>query len=265
MAAITYADVLELVDKYTAAYLGLASTPQTKAADAQALIIALADADQIGRLMKAANTFYDAVAPLKMAEQPAQGVLAALDDVCRAAGLAAVDTLDKYATYYNTGAGGPWNCLFPMDFRSLHYAGKRTYPSASNVYYEVLQAGSYGGVTFTNALAKFVVSGAGTGTTTDGVGIDSSAYAGGSPQINVTEVTGNGLVTVTGSWRKTDGTIASGDGTVTISTTGRSAITPPFSNALLLNVTGITIAAGITAGTFYIETAAPSGRSNPPT
>ncbi len=73
-------------------------------------------------------------------------------------------------------------------------------------------------------------------------------------------------MTVTGSWRKTDGTIATGDGTATVAAGNSTvALTPPFTSALLLAVTNVVAGTGMSAGTIYAEAARPSGRTNPPT
>lgn len=260
MAAISAANMLTLIDKWTAMYLGLATTPRTKAADAQALVIGLADADQIGELQKPANAVYDAVASGALIAQAAGSVLGGLDAVAKKAAISGVITLENFASYYNYGAGGPWNCLYPPDFRDLFYAAKGKYPIAQNVYFEVLQGGTY-----SNGLRKLIVGGA----QTAGQDIDSTAYAGGVGQVKVSGYTDDNTgvgdtVTVAGTWRKPDGTLTTGNGTATVNNSGTFVLTPPASNYLLVKVSSISAGAHITAGTIYAEAKRPSGRTNPP-
>lgn len=172
-----------------------------------------------------------------------------------ALGQSSIVTLDTFATYYNLTDATKWQCLFAPDFLELYADVVGAGPSAHNTYYEVLQS------VVANALGKLIV---GTGFLSPG-SIDSAKYAGGFGQVKATGITGSATVTVTGTWRKTDGTTATGDGTASVSTDGTVALTPPFTSALLLAVTNIAAGTGITAGTIYAEAAGPSGRSNPPT
>ncbi len=273
MAAIAPADVVEMTDKLTAWWLTILGTDAAgyglgvsggttrgtkKASDLESLVLALNDFEQVNALLQPAHELGVLTDAYEAARDKCKAFLTALDNLCGSAGITDVGTLDDYAAYYNTGAGGPWNCLFAPDFRSLYYSWSQgQYPSASNVYYETLQ-----GSAAPNALRKHEV---GAGNTAD-TPISTDNYAGGVGQIKATSVSGSGVVTVTGTWRKTDGTlVTAADGTCTVTGNDTFVLTPPHSNALLLVVTNITAAAGLTAGVFYAEAKRPTGRTNPPT
>jgi hypothetical protein len=176
----------------------------------------------------------------------------ALVSLCASSGISGVSSLDTYCSYYNTGAGGPWSALLSPDFRTLYgILNVGSYPSPWNVYFEVLQ-----GTTYTNGLRKLVVG----GSQTAGQDIDPNKYAGGFGQVKWTGVTGSGSASVTGTWRKTDGSTQTGDGAAAIAgASGTAVLTPPFPNALLLSVTNISVT-GLSAGTIYVEAKRPTGR-----
>ena len=192
------------------------------------------------------------------------GAFQAISLACAAAGAlnewSTVVDLDSFASYHNLTTATKWQCLLAPDLYDLMTAAMGKAPSAHNTYFEVLQSGS------STALGKLVV---GTGFLSPG-SIDSAKYAGGFGQVKGVSVSVSGIgsdtVTVTGSWRKTDGTIATGDGTATVAA-GDSIVVlaPPFTAALLLAVTNVVAGTNITGGTIYAEAARPSGRSNPPT
>lgn len=279
MAAISTASIITLADKLTAYWLACLGTDAgqmgmrtegatgggwAKADDIVDLVLALADIDQIVSLADAARTLRTATDAYNSVGALAAPFVNALNqEALRSAGVAGianVNTLDTFLTYYNTGDGGDFACLMPPDFRAMYYAAKKAYPSAWNVYFEVIQ-----GATYANGLRKLVVTGAGTGNQTAGEAISSSNYAGGVGKIIVSGITGSGVVTVTGTWRLVDGTVTTGDGSVTASANTTYTLTPPATGALLLTVTGIAAANGITAGTIYAEAHRPAGRTNPPT
>lgn len=185
----------------------------------------------------------------------------ALGVACANAGtqdeLSGVADLDSYATYYNLTATTKWGCLFAPELRSAYFAALAKYPSVHNVYYEVLQSDS------DNGMGKRVY-GSGAGYST-GTAIDSTKYAGGFGQVNAVGLDVGGSVTVAGTWRKTDGTTATGNGTATVSAgSSLTVLTPPFTAALLVSVTDVT-ATSVTSGTLYAEAARPAGRPSPPT
>jgi hypothetical protein len=218
-----------------------------------------ADSNTVNAMLSSIRNAPNVVPLQKQLPATLGGILSALSNACNAAGLTGVTNINTFASYYNTGAGAPWNALVCPDFNTLfYYCNNNTNLTNTNVYFEVLQ-----GATYTNGLAKLVVSGA---VFTDGVAINNTKYAGGFGQVTVSGFAGTSdTVTVTGSWRKTDGTTATGNGTATVAGNGTVTLTPPFANALLLDVTAITAGANITAGTIYAEAKRPTGRTYPPT
>ncbi|GIV22144.1 MAG: hypothetical protein KatS3mg023_3895 [Armatimonadota bacterium] len=265
MAAVSSATVVSLTDKMTAWYLQVKSAlgngtsgASAKAVDLQNIVLALGDYQQVVALLQPSETVRNA----SLADVYAPGTMAiflsALNNLCAQSGLNGVSDLNTFASYYNIGAGGAWNCLFAPDFRELYGLWSNgTYPNAHNTYFEVLQGGTY-----PNALRKLVI---GSGQTA-GYDIDDAKYAGGYAQLKWSGVSGSGNVNVSGLWRKTDGTTAVGNGTISVSTaSGTGSITPPYAGALILSCSNINVPAGITAGTFYVEAVRPTGRSNPPT
>lgn len=279
MANITAATLVSVSDKIAALYLaalgtsgsgfGLGDSSQSygaakKANDLVGIIQALPDPGQQVALLKPANDMQNQMTTLLQLAPDLQQIFnSGLKPLCVAtAGTTAATSIDTFLKYYNIGAGGPWTALLAPDFGPIfQQVNNGVALSAYNVYFEVLQ-----GATYTNGVGKFVANGAGTGTFTAGQAIDSARYAGGFGQLTVSGSTGSGNVTVTGNWRKTDGTLRTAAASITsIAGDGTTVITPPAANELLLSVTNITIAAGISAGTFYAEAKRPSGRTNPPT
>ena len=274
MAAITYVTMVALLDKTAAAWIaGLGTDASTygtgtigataraygKAGDVQDLIIATADPDQIEALIPGANALVAGVDAYASLGRAAQAWMSGLDQVSRRAAISGVQTLYQFLSYYNTGAGGPWLALAPQEFGELYYGARNQRLTAANVYREVLQ-----GSTYSNGLRKLIV---GTGQTA-GQDIDSSLHAGGFGQIKWSGATGSGVVTVTGTWRTVAGVIVTGHGTASLSgSSGTATLTPPSTatGGLLVTVTAIAAAAGVTAGTIYAEATKPSGRTNPPT
>lgn len=193
----------------------------------------------------------------------AAGRLASLKLACAQAGLANVTSIDLFARYYNTGDGAPWNCLFSPYFRLAYYAVLKAYPTNTNVFFQCKQGEVFEGTTFTNALRKGAVTGAGAETETAGFDIDADSYAGGIGKITMSGITGSGTLTIAGTWRKPDGTTETGDGTANVTGDGTFTLTPPTADSLLLACSALTTPAGISAGTYYVETYAPAGRTHP--
>lgn len=281
MGAVSAATILALTDKYAAYWncflgtdgsgLGLGTAGGTARAKSkvsgsgglESIILGTNDIVQInfvGANLALLDNQTDAVNAISSyLTQP----FADLDKLCRAAGLTGVTDLNSFLTYYNTGSGGPWACLVAPDFRVVYDAVKKSNLAVQNAYYEVLNGASFDGNTFTNALRKLVVSGA---VQTAGFSIDSTQYAGGFGQVTTSGFTGSSdTVSVAGTWRKVDGTTATGNATATVAGNGTVVLTPPFTNALLLSVSSISVGAGITGGTIYAEAKRPAGRTNPPT
>lgn len=231
-------------------------------------ISATADADIIGGAYTVAKIARDAMYAERIAVRTFQGVLERLNALVRAANIdSSITGVETWLAYYNTGAGGDWNALMPgPQWREIYYQWKRAYPAVGNLYFEIVQGGTFRGTTYTNALGKFEVTGAGTGNFTNGAAVDTAKYAGGLPKINATSLTGSGNVTITGTgWNPaTNAITASVTWITSLSGTGLTAIVPGAGTApadcLINDVTNITIAAGITAGTFYIEAHKPTGR-----
>lgn len=230
-------------------------------------ISATADADIIGGLYATAKVARDSTYAERIFVRQVQGILERLNGLVRAAGVSATITnIETWLDYYNTGAGGNWNCLMPPQWREIYYQWKRAYPAIDNLYFEIKEGGTFRGTTYTNALGKFVATGAGTGTFTNGAAVDTAKYAGGVGNLKVSGLAGSGNVTITGTgWNPATGAITasvtwitsvSGDGNTALAV---GAGTAP-ANCLINDVTNITTAAGITAGTIYVEALKPTGR-----
>lgn len=263
-----------MVDKATAWYVivlgslasgegmgtsGTAYGGNYKATELEALGIATADYDIISILGPAFRSLRNSSDINVLAASLLASSISSLNVACAAAGTAnswtGVADLDSFAGYHNLTTGTKWQCLFPPDFYDVYLAATGLAPTNYNVYYESLQDGSSDG------LGKLIV---GSGFSSPG-SIDNTKYAGGFGQVKATGVTGSDTVTVTGTWRKTDGSTATGNGTATVSGTSEVVLTPPFTDALLLAVTNITAGGGLSAATIYAEAKRPTARDNPPT
>jgi len=218
--------------------------------------------DQIEEKVTASRFTKDLLAPL----------LRAITIIVQRGGISGVSSIDAYLEYLNTGTGTKWQALQPPNWRDVYYAWKSEYPTVHNVYYEVLQ-----GATYVNGLGKFEVSGAGAGVYTDQANagdlvtedgstgsIDTSKYCGGFPQVRVSGLTGTGTVTVTGIGfdPATEAKTTSKTWTAAVTGNGVTACvvgTAPV-DSLIVNCTNVSVAAGISAGTIYVEAARPTGR-----
>jgi len=263
MPAILPSNVTAYTDKLSAWYLqvqsGLgngSSGASAKVQDMMDILLNCLNYDELDALLRPTKSLLDASMFTNFVSGTVPVFLSALSNLCGRSGLSGVSDLNTYATYYNLQHSTKWQCLFNPVFRSVYALWRGgTYPSPHNVYFEVLQ-----GTNYPNALRRLVV---GTGQTA-GYTIDETMYAGGFAHLTWSGVSGSGTATVTGTWRKTDGTTATGNGTANVSgASGSASITPPFSNALILSCTNITVT-GITAGTLYVEARVPPSRSNPP-
>lgn len=188
------------------------------------------------------------------------------------------ENLNEYLGWLNTEDATKWQALQDYVFRDIFEACyPNVYPDPWNCYCEILQ-GTFDQAAHLYALGlgRFVASGAGTGTFTGatvqgliitGPKIDETKYCGGTPKLKVSGLTGSGNVTVTGTAFDPDTRTAitgrtwitsiSGNGTTPMTIGAGTAPT----DSLITAVTNITIAAGISAGTFYVEAHRPSGRS----
>ncbi len=202
----------------------------------------------------------------QIAANELQEVYAAVQGHVGRSGLPGVGNLDTFLTYYNAGAGGTWQALQSSLLRELfeRWQGTPNGLSRHNMYFEVLQGPAYA-----DALAKAVVTGPGAATVTAGYTIDSGVYAGGFPHLKISGLAGSGTVRVTGTafdpatkapvenvmWKAV---LAGGE--VTAALVPNDA-TPAPADSLACRVTAISVPAGVTAGTFYVEARRPAGRS----
>lgn len=179
-----------------------------------------------------------------------------------------IRNLDTYLTYLNTAnSGSYWAALQHPAWVQLYTAWfLGNAPSPWNVYAD--DPGTGNGAAYTNYLEKLVV---GTGLTA-GDTIDSTKYAGGFPAITVAGITGSGVVTVTGTARDPANyqTVTAGyTWTVTASANTTYTLVPGGSNpaptnSLILAVSSVAAAAGISAGTITVISQRPSGRPTEP-
>jgi hypothetical protein len=192
-------------------------------------------------------------------KQKLEPLLKALKGHVTAYAISGVASLDDYIVYLNTAGGTKWQALQHPDWRAIYLNSTGSVPaSAAACYFEVLQ-----GATYANALGKLIV---GTGFT-DGVAIDGTHFAGGFGYLNVSGLTGTGVVTVTGTaFDPADKTLKTAKTfTATVVANGLIALAPGGgsaapANSLLVDVTGIAAAGGISAGTIYAEAHRPAGR-----
>ena len=277
MSVIAAAAVCSVLDELTAWWVrslgavgtetGLGSTAQTWGASHAALDLATAiagidDLEPSLDLGRSVLTLQENTTAAKIALLKVLPVFNALDRHCqKRAAIAAVVSFDTYLTYLNCTHATKWQTLAESKFRDLYYACKGVYPSVNNVYQEVLQGSAYA-----NGLRKLIV-----GTSqTAGATIDSAKYCGGFPTIIVSNITGSGVVTVTGSQYnpatktvtagKTWTVTASGNTTYTLVPGGATAAD---TDSLIVAVSDISAAAGITVGTIYAQATRPSGRTIP--
>jgi hypothetical protein len=190
-------------------------------------------------------------------------LLSAYNTTCFNAGLGVpltgVTSIDTFASYYNTGAGGPFGALLPPDFRDLFYAvysnipNANVYPTNTNLYAPLI----------TN-MGTFTVG----GSFVAGGTVNTANYAGaGGLSLAVTGYTsgvGSKVVTVTLSGLNSSGVLVTGQ-TWTVTISGNTAgITIPQTGSVYAPtaVTGISAGAGILASTvLQVNSTAPSGRS----
>jgi hypothetical protein len=273
MSAITAANVATCLDKLCRGYsslvgtsasdMGIGESGATYGAydaldDIRDLVVAAADNDQIGDMLTNMNANLVKFTASKIAGTYIGSTVKTISShVSRRSGIAAITGLEAFLTYYNCTDATKWQCLAPTQWYDLYYAIYGVRPAINNVYFEVLQ-----GSTYANGLRKLVVA---TTTQTAGATVDSAKYCGGFPQIKVSGITGSGVVTVTGTEYNpaTKTTTAGVTWTVTASadTTYALAVGTAAADSLIVAVSNIAVAAGITAGTIYVEAARPSGRA----
>jgi hypothetical protein len=183
----------------------------------------------------------------------------ALTTLCADAGIAGVASVDNFAKYHNTGAGGPWAALLAPQFRTVLLLTDGVTLNPVNVYAP------------SGALASRSITASVLSALTDTAAIDSAVYAGAArAQAVITGIAfASGItsstVTVVGKARKADGTTADGRfwrGNLTAN--GTVTLTPDVAGDLLLDVTDIQFGAGLTAIAATINAAPPAGRTYPP-
>lgn len=266
-----FARIYERVRGYNTSVYGLGDTGDTEramgvSADLLTAIAATADAAVINGLYAPITRLQTSLQTERRVAELLRNPLQQIEGLIRALGISGVTTLATYLAYYNTGAGGTWTALQNPAWRDLYHGWRGSYPSAIHCYFEILEAGTWRGTTYTNALGKFVVSGAGAGVFTNGAAVDSTKYAGGVGNLKISGLAGSGDVTITGvgfdpatgavTTSKTWITAITVDGNVTMVP---GAGTAP-ANCLIVDVTNMSVSAGITAGTIFLEGKKPTGR-----
>lgn len=223
-------------------------------------LLAADDLDPITALAQSLQSMQGSIDGLAKSASDWSALLTALQGHVTRYQLPNVNNLDSFLKYNNVGSGGTWLALQNPGWLGLasSWQSNQT-PSACNMYYEILQ-----GSANPQGMGEFVV---GTGYT-GGASVPNSSgnplYAGGFPFLNVSGATGSGLVTVTGTaFNPADQSFHTGmTWTATVSGNGEIALsvgTAP-ANSFIQSVTGITAAAGLTAGTIYVEGHRPTGR-----
>lgn len=272
MSVLTAANMADLIDLACKGYVQLVGTSASdmgigesgasygaydSMADFATKLVTIANTDLLGDSLNACNQARDKMTATNVAKLCIGPAINAIEGHIRRRSNATIGkSIEAFMTYYNTAYATKWSCLAPSQWYDLYYAWRGVRPSVQNVYFEVLQ-----GSTYANGLRKLVVSGA---TQTAGASVDSTKYCGGFPQIVVSGITGSGVVTVTGSqYNPATKTVTAGKTwTYTASADGTFALAPGTADAdsLIVAVSNIAVAAGITAGTIYAEAARPSGR-----
>lgn len=274
--AIDYTDVNLFLDRMCQVYSralgttgfgigesGDSSRARKAAADLEADVLATADSSIIVGTASVPGMLTDVVnweASLSAVRIACpRAVLNRIERQVRALGLSGVNSLDQFLSYYNGAAHGPGLALQSQYFRKLFYQWKGSYPTATNLFFELTLNGVFEGTTFAHGLRQLLQ---GTGQTAgDSISTD---YAGGVPYLLVSGFAGtSGLVTVTGT-QDLYGTRTTGK-TWTATVTGNGAfalaVGTADANALIAAVSGIVAAGSITAPTLItVEAHRPSGR-----
>lgn len=273
MSAITAANIGTVLDKLCRAYSSLVGTSASDMgigeagasygaydalADVSALILGTADGEQIlDTNATLINTLSKFTASKVAGVYLGDPIKKLSYHVKKRSAIAAIVSLDTFLTYWNCTHATKWQCLAPSQWYDLYYAVYGARPSINNVYFEVLQ-----GATYANGLRKLVVA---TTTQTPGATIDSAKYCGGFPQIVVSGISGSGVVTVTGTEYNPATKTATAGKTWTVTASANTTYAleegTAAADSLIVAVSNIAVAAGITAGTIYVEAARPSGRA----
>jgi hypothetical protein len=272
MALIAPSDLCTVMDHLVSSYLRFLGTSGSgygvgttaygaydKINDARTAVSALSDADVQGDVIPTLNYMLDSFTAAELYATRTRQLVGGLNNHVRARGTSlSLTSLDAYLTYYNVTHATKWQALMDPNLRDMWVAA---YPSSiidnANVFFEIIQ-----GSTYTNALRKSVVTGAGSDTETAGTEVDSTKYAGGFPYVLVSGLTGTGTVTVTGTaFNPATGTTSAGvtwTASVTSSTSFALAPGTAPTDSLIVACSAVTIPAGISAGTIYVEARRPS-------
>lgn len=227
------------------------------AANVKAQLTSMTSTDFIAAIAKKASNLYVGMdGPKILARSHIQPILASIDNHIRECELAAaVVDLESYLYYLNITHATKWQALMPYQWRDIYYKIKNTYPDISNLYFEILQ-----GSVYANGLRKHIV---GTGNTA-GDSVDTTKYAGGFPKVIASNITGSGVVTVTGTQYNpaTEAFTAGKTWTATVTGNGTFALAvgTADTDSLIAACSSIAAAAGITVGTIYAEAHRPTSR-----
>lgn len=234
-------------------------------ADLTAAVIASADAQLIAASIAAMRSGADSVSVNGLAPTMWAALVRSMDELARTCTAITCSNLEDFCEYYNIGAGGDYACLLAPEFVQLYTTAGVGTLSQYCGFFAIKQ-----GSVYANAIAKKVVGGA----FTAGTNVDATLYAGGRGRIKWSGMTGTGAVTVTGTWRKLDGTLVTsktGAYTISAAASGTEDLVPHSTDVgtggLLVSVddAGIAMAGTLASGTIYVETHEPTGRTYPPT
>lgn len=149
----------------------------------------------------------------------------------------------SYADYINRTMTPRWQALLHPAFRTVYTA---FYPPASSI------AGAWGQVLTTttappHGMGHYTMA---SSTFTPGAQVNTSVYYGAIPMVAWEGVNGEGLLVFNARWRRVDGSIVTGQGTVYIPNqpSGQSfTITPPEANVVLVEILSV-LSCGATGG-----------------
>lgn len=223
--------------------------------DFQAAVLASGDLVLINSLLDPNSDFVKNTNAASLSSSYLYAEMLKLAARCNAAGLTGVVDIATFAAYYNSGAGGPANCLLAPEFDLLYQALYRGVSVGAGNLYAPTQA-NMGQRSVAGALAP-------------GSAISPTSYAGAALSIvlvsSYASGAGGNTLTVTGTARDASGTVqASRTFTASVTGNGTQPLSPTTGGDLLLSVTGITLPASMTAGTAVVIGMVPSGRPSPP-
>lgn len=235
------------------------------------------DADATCDIASGLKQFRDALTVDLTYSKPGRSFLNALSAHALNVGAGVFTDLESWLADLNTGTSKN-TALQDRYYRDFFNGAYGVFPAVGNIYFEALQGVlSDEDHLYSLGLGSFVISGAGAGTFTQApvegglvdngsaLGqIDESKYAGGFPKVIASGIAGTGIVTVTGNlWNPATKAVVVGEAlTVNITGNGTFVLVPATTtDGLLLEVTNMSIAAGLTAGTIYSEAHRPTGRT----